>query len=319
MDARDKTEADRLSAVVLNSIQEGGATADLARRAYRSRTHFYRLFQALIDETPGAMRRRLLLERSAYQLGRTRLSVTDIALEAIYGSLEAFTRAFRRAFGISPSLYRRMGATHFRLPAPNGIHFCASGSPLKGTSDMDLFDRFAGHDSWHTRRLLEQAGSLTDDQLDKPLKGTVKVLPWQEREQNLRELLERIVQTKEVWTAALTGRDMPSIDPSGAAQDSPAKMLARYEKVDAEFNRILRTVRDNGTWDDTFVDALCDPPETFTFGGMFAHLITFNNYRRLAALAALRSLGVGDSGFGCPTEYEASVAPWRVEQVGKTR
>jgi hypothetical protein len=107
---------------------------------------------------------------------------------------------------------------------------------------------------------------------------------------------------------------MPHIDPSAAAVDSPATMLARYEKVDAEFNRILREVRDNGAWDDTFVDALCDPPETFTFGGMFAHLITFNTYRRLAALAALRSLGVDDGGFGCPTEYEASVAPWRAEQ-----
>jgi AraC-like DNA-binding protein len=189
MDAREKTEAVRLSAVVLNSIEEDAATADLARRAYRSRSHFYRLFQALIEETPGAMRRRLVLERSAYQLGRTRLPVTDIALDALYGSLEAFTRAFRRAFGISPSLYRRMGATHFRLPAPNGIHFCASGSQVKGASDMDLYDRFAGHDSWHTRRLLEQAGALTSEQLDKPLNGTVKVLPWQEREQNLRELL----------------------------------------------------------------------------------------------------------------------------------
>jgi AraC family transcriptional regulator len=221
MDSSDKIEADRLSAVVLSSIDEHAATASLPRRAFHSRTNFYRLFRALIEETPGAMRRRLLLERSAYQLGRTRLPVTEIALEALYGSLEAFTRAFRRAFGISPSLYRRMGATHFRLPARNGIHFCASGSQLKGASDMDLFDRFAGHDSWHTRRLLEQAGSLTADQLDKPIQGAVKVLPWQEPEQNLRELLERLVQTKEVWTAALTGRDMPSVSMDGAAHDSP--------------------------------------------------------------------------------------------------
>jgi uncharacterized damage-inducible protein DinB len=179
---------------------------------------------------------------------------------------------------------------------------------------MDLFDRFAGHDSWHTRRLLEQAGSLTPDQLDKPLKSDVKVFPWHDPDQNLRQLLERIVQTKEVWTAALTGGEMPFTDPSAAAKDSPSAMLARYDKVDAEFTRILREVRDAGSWDDTFVDALCDPPETFTFGGMFAHLITFNSYRRLAAVAALQSLGVHDTGFGCPTEYEAAVAPWRAEQ-----
>ena len=108
------------------------------------------------------MRRRLLPERAAWQLGRTPLPVTEIAFHSLYGSLEAFTRAFRRAFGISPSLYRRLGATHFRLAAPNGIHFCASGYPAKGESDMDLFDRFAGYESWHTRRLLDQAAKLNE-------------------------------------------------------------------------------------------------------------------------------------------------------------
>jgi hypothetical protein len=34
-------------------------------------------------------------------------------------------------------------------------------------------------------------------------------------------------------------------------------------------------------WEDTFLDALCEPPETFTFGGTFAHVITFNFYRRM--------------------------------------
>src|SRR5271166_3614803 len=163
-------EAGRLSAVVLNSLDdEDGSPGHLARRAYRSRTQFYRLFQALIEENPGTMRRRLLLERAAWQLGRTKLSVTDIALDANYGSLEAFTRAFRKAFRISPSLYRRMGATNICLPSPNGVHFCAPGpttSPItKGPpQNMDLYDLFSGTDSWYTHRLLEHASALTDEQ-----------------------------------------------------------------------------------------------------------------------------------------------------------
>mgnify|MGYP001112841643 FL=1 len=55
--------------------------------------------------------------------------------------------------------------------------------------------------------------------------------------------------------------------------------------------------------------ALCEPPETFTFGGMFAHVITFNAYRRIFAIDALRRLGVKVEGFGCPIEYVASLAP----------
>src|SRR5215467_2318703 len=106
----------RLSAVVANSLDTQAKTQDLARRAYQSRTQFHRLFRTVVEETPAAMRRRLLLERAAYQLRNGSTSITEIALDANYGSLEAFTRAFRKAFGVSPSLYRRMRTGHFHLP-----------------------------------------------------------------------------------------------------------------------------------------------------------------------------------------------------------
>jgi uncharacterized damage-inducible protein DinB len=261
------------------------------------------------------MRRRLLLERAAWQLGRTRLPVTEIAFEAHYGSLEAFTRAFHNAYRISPSLYRRMGATHIHLAAPNGLHFCAPASGSEGALTMDLFDRFAGAESWHTRRLLEHASALSDEQLDRPLNGTVAVFGWCSPDKSLREMLERIVQTKEVWTAALAGGDAPSLEGTPAGERTPAALLARFEKADAEFVSFLTDVRNRSAWDDIFVDALCEPAETFTFGGVFAHVVTFNTYRRLTALDALRRLGVNVEGFGCPMEYEESVAPWRTEDA----
>src|SRR5467141_4000729 len=132
--------ADRLSAIVANSLDTQAKTQDLARHAYQSRTQFHRLFRTVVEETPGAMRRRLLLERAAYQLGHTGLSVTDVALDANYGSLEAFTRAFRKAFRISPSLYRRMRDPHFHLPASNKIHHHSGKDDTKGVGQsMDLF------------------------------------------------------------------------------------------------------------------------------------------------------------------------------------
>src|SRR5713226_1049187 len=152
--ADNRDTADRLSAIVANSLDTPATTQDLARQAYQSRTQFHRLFRTVVEETPGAMRRRLLLERAAWQLTHTGTSVTDVALDANYGSLEAFTRAFRKAFRISPSRYRRMRDPHFHLPASSKIHFFApssftkAGSSTKGGSDMDLFDRFAGNDSW---------------------------------------------------------------------------------------------------------------------------------------------------------------------------
>jgi AraC family transcriptional regulator len=297
-------EAQRLRQIVVDSLDREQDAAAFARHAYRSRTQFYRVFRALIDETPVAMRRRLLLERAAWQLSRTPLPVTEIALDAGYGSLEAFTRAFRHAFGVSPSLYRRMGATHTRLPAATGIHHCSSKNETKGTDPfMDLFDIFSGQESWHTQRLLELAQSLDNEQLDRPLHHQIHVFPWDGPDRSLRQLLDRMVQTKEAWAAAISGGGMPLFDNAPPESRTPSAMLARLEKADRAFHNVLADVRNRSAWEDTFVDALCEPPETFTFGGMFAHVITFNAYRRMVALDVLRNLGVKVEGVGCPMEY----------------
>lgn len=318
MDKADgQSTANRFCRIVSNSLDTQAKTQDLARLAYQSRTQFHRLFRTVVEETPGAMRRRLLLERAAYQLAHTGMSVTEVALNANYGSLEAFTRAFRKAFRTSPSLYRRIRDPHFQLPASNSIHFLAPTSPSKGENDMDLFDRFAGNDSWHTRRLLEYANALTDEQLDQPLPTVVELLPWRESNKTLRLLLENIIFSKEVWTAALSGTDMDMNGPP-QSQRSPQAMLQRLEKTDAELHRILSDVRSRSAWDDTFVDALCEPAETFTFGGVFAHIMTFNAHRRLMALDALRQLGVQTEGFGDPMEYEENAAPWNKQVALKT-
>jgi len=156
--------------------------------------------------------------------------------------------------------------------------------------------------------LLEYANTLTEEQLDQPLPTVVELLPWRESNKTLRQLLENIIFTKEVWTAALSGSTTDMKPPK--SQRSPKAMLQRLEKTDVELHRILRDVRNRSAWDDTFVDALCEPAETFTFGGVFAHIMTFNAHRRLMALDALRQLGVQTEGFGDPMEYEETVAPW---------
>jgi hypothetical protein len=116
-----------------------------------------------------------------------------------------------------------------------------------------------------------------------------------------------MVQTKEVWAAALTGGSMRVMDDAPRGHRTSSAMLARMEKADAAFHSVLTDVHNRSAWEDTFVDALCEPPETFTFGGMFAHVIAFNFYRRMLAMDALRGLGVMVEGFGCPEEYTASL------------
>lgn len=102
------------------------------------------------------------------------------------------------------------------------------------------------------------------------------------------------------------------------SQRSPRAMLRRLEKAHIDLHRILGEILNRSSWDDTFVDALCERAETFTYGGVFAHIMTFNAHRRLMALDALRQLGVQTEGFGDPMEYEESVAPWNQEVALKT-
>ena len=62
--------------------QPGVDGADVASRAHMSRFHFDRVVAAAAGEAPGAFRRRVMLERSAYRLLTSDRGVLDIAVEA---------------------------------------------------------------------------------------------------------------------------------------------------------------------------------------------------------------------------------------------
>jgi AraC family transcriptional regulator len=78
----------------------------LARVAHFSRFHFHRVFKALVGEAVREYVRRLRLESAAVALKTTGCGVLEIALDDGYGTHEAFTRAFRQQFGVSPSEFR---------------------------------------------------------------------------------------------------------------------------------------------------------------------------------------------------------------------
>jgi AraC family transcriptional regulator len=95
--------------------------ADLAAQAGYSPFHFHRIFAAMTGENPAAFLRRLRLERAATQLLES-VPVCEVAMEAGFGSGDAFSRAFRQAYGILPSDFRK-SVTNAVLPCPNGVHY----------------------------------------------------------------------------------------------------------------------------------------------------------------------------------------------------
>ncbi len=276
---------------------------DLAARAYLSRFHFDRVVHAAAGETPAKFRRRVLLERSAYRLVTTEVGVLDIAVEAGYSSNEAFTRAFQRAYGAGPSAWRRRPSCRIQLDTPNGVHFHPPGGlrlPARTeVGSMDLLVKMVEHHVWLVGELVDRARTLTDERLDKPIEVSVDD---GDDVASLRSLLSRLIGQMDMWDAALANRAYDFAIESNESTDS---MRSRLAEAGPTYLGHVREVCEAGRLDETFVDAICEPPHVFTYGGMIAHVLTFAAYRRTLAVQALDATGVTDLGWGDPIRWVA--------------
>lgn len=95
----------------------------LAGLAHISPYHFHHIFTGMLGESLKNHIRRLRLERAASRLRLGRLQVIQIALEAGYETHEAFSRAFKAAYGFSPSQFRACKAAAREAFATSGVHY----------------------------------------------------------------------------------------------------------------------------------------------------------------------------------------------------
>ena len=84
----------------------------VAAAAGYSRFHYSRSFLMLTGLTPTDYVRKRRLSEAARELVTSAKRILDIALDYQFGSQEAFTRSFKREFGVTPSLYRQRGRLH---------------------------------------------------------------------------------------------------------------------------------------------------------------------------------------------------------------
>lgn len=82
---------------------------DLANVACLSPYHFHRIFRSMTGETVNAFANRLRLEKAARLLRRTEQSATAIAMACGFSSPATFSRSFDKAYGITPTQYRKSG------------------------------------------------------------------------------------------------------------------------------------------------------------------------------------------------------------------
>ena len=281
---------DRLRELLDAVLDEGSRDlGDMAGRAYSSPFHFARQFSRGTGEPPVTLRRRVMLERAAWRLRRGD-KVNEVAAEAGYDSVEGFSRAFARAFGHPPT--STTPTSSHRLAAPNGIHFHPPVSLWVESSEkekpaMHVTSLMVHHDVDDARELIELAGTLDEAEYRRERMPGHRVLTWDGPEESIATVLEHLVWTREVWVAAIVGRDLPERGGSSAAD-----VRARHEAITPDWVDVVRDIEDRGRWDDRIIDALCEPPESFVLGSVVAHVLTFSAYRRQLARHLLRECGL---------------------------
>ena len=100
---------------------------EVAAASHYSTYHFSRIFKTLVGDTPKEYIRKRRLTVAAKRLLSEDISILALALDCQFDSQEAFTRAFKDLFNITPAQYRKQNDP-FRLLykdqfSPHMLHF----------------------------------------------------------------------------------------------------------------------------------------------------------------------------------------------------
>lgn len=96
------------------NLQQKISVHDIAAASHYSTYHYSRVFKALVGDTPKEYLRKRRLTLAAKQLLTDEVNILDLALECQFDSQEAFTRAFKAQFNMTPAQYRKINEP-FRL------------------------------------------------------------------------------------------------------------------------------------------------------------------------------------------------------------
>ncbi|MCI9535655.1 MAG: helix-turn-helix transcriptional regulator [Lachnospiraceae bacterium] len=104
---RDVSISKEILTYIENNLDKTLTLEKIAKDLNYSKFYMARVFKENVGVTVYQYIRRRRLDIAANRLVNTKQSMTEIALEAGYGSQQAFTRAFGFEYGCTPLEYRR--------------------------------------------------------------------------------------------------------------------------------------------------------------------------------------------------------------------
>lgn len=99
---------EKINAVVRENLNRQITIADLAEEMDYSVSYLRAIFRDSLGVSLGRYIRESRLSRAAELLQKAELSVTEIAAQTGFESLFAFSRAFKKAYGVSPKAYSKL-------------------------------------------------------------------------------------------------------------------------------------------------------------------------------------------------------------------
>jgi AraC family transcriptional regulator len=192
----------RVLTYIQEHLDEALDLEELARVACFSSFHFHRIFAAMTGEMIADHVRRLRLERAAMELRSAAKQVIQVALDAGYEAHEAFTRAFKAAYGVSPAEFRRATGPIAILAAPSGVHF-RQGVPLT---------------TFNTNHITTKVMKIVTRKI-KPMRVAYlrHVGPYEDTRQTWIDITARLSADKQIRKSSVfigIGYDNPSVTPS---------------------------------------------------------------------------------------------------------
>ena len=212
-------------------------------------------------------------------------SVLDVAVEAGYGSHEAFTRAFQRA-------YDRRRARCVRTPRPargrsssTGRAGSTSTTGRPAAARVTIGERHGPRPT--ARRPPRGVPHHPDRAGGRPRRAGPgrphhAVRGGRRRRPDPQTLLN-------AWSPRRSTGSTPCAAGTGPTRATSrcAGLAARHAARRPDYQAFVAQALADGSLGDTLVDTTCDPPQTHSVGGVVGHVITFAAVRRTLAVGAL--------------------------------